>query len=399
MPYTRSALTNQLNSRLRLVRLLMHWVSLTSKCLGLVCFCLSGLAFAQEDPDQQLKALQEQIKERQQQLDLRLADARELENVLQKAEKDIASLVKDINTTRQRLQTNESQQRKLQSEEAELLGKIRQQQDALGDQLRSAYMSGQHDFTKMLLNQEDAGKLERMLSYYGYLNKARLEQIRQFTAMVDRLKMVRSELLAKRDELAKLEQVQDAQRQLMASQQQKREGTLKELASRIDSEAAQIEQLQINEQNLIQAIQRAAELAARQNQTLSGLDGMQGTLLKPTDGRMRDLFGKHRQGQVRWKGVLFQGSTGDSVRAVHHGKVLFADWLRGFGLVTVIDHGDGYMSLYGYNQALLKGVGDSVEAGEEVALLGQTGGQSSPALYFELRHKGQAVSPARWLSD
>lgn len=361
-------------------------------------FCLLAWpVLAQDDTDQQLKALQEQIKQRQQQLDLRLSDAKELEASLQKAEKDIAGLVKDIKRTRTRLDANNAEQDKLKKEAGQLQNKIRQQQDALGAQLRSAYMTGQHDFTKMLLNQEDAAKLERMLSYYGYLNKARLAQIREFTEMVKRLEVVRLELVGKQTELVKLEQVQEAQRQLMASEQKKRERTLSELAKRIDTEAAQIEQLQINEQNLIQAIQRAAELAARQNQTLAGLDNMKGKLLRPAQGRLRDLFGKRRQGQVHWKGVLFQGNTGDAVRAVHHGKVLFADWLRGFGLVTVIDHGDGYMSLYGYNQALLKGVGESVEAGEEVALLGQTGGQTSPALYFELRHKGQAISPAGWL--
>lgn len=362
---------------------------------GLFCL-LSWPALGQDKTDQQLKALQEQIKQRQQQLDLRLADAKELEAGLQKAEKDIAALVKDVKRTRNRLDSNKAEQNKLRQEAQQLQAKIRQQQQALGAQLRSAYMTGQHDFTKMLLNQEDAAKLERMLSYYGYLNKARLAQIRDFTAMVKRLDLVRLELVDKQTELVKLEKVQEAQRQLMASEQNKRERTLSELAKRIDTEAAQIEQLQINEQNLIQAIQRAAELAARQNQALAGLDKMKGKLLRPAEGRLRNLFGKRRQGQVHWKGVLFQGNTGDSVRAVHHGKILFADWLRGFGLVTVIDHGDGYMSLYGYNQALLKGVGEAVEAGEEVALLGQTGGQSSPALYFELRHKGQAINPVSW---
>ncbi|GGO65775.1 murein hydrolase activator EnvC family protein [Bowmanella pacifica] len=362
---------------------------------GLFCL-LTWPALGQDNTDLQLKALQEQIKQRQQQLDLRLADAKELEAGLQKAEKDIAALVKDVKRTRTRLDSNKAEQNKLQKEAQQLQTKIRQQKQALSAQLRSAYMTGQHDFTKMLLNQEDAAKLERMLSYYGYLNKARLAQIRDFTAMVKRLDVVRLELVDKQTELVKLEKVQEAQRQLMASEQNKRERTLSELAKRIDTEAAQIEQLQINEQNLIQAIQRAAELAARQNQALAGLDKMKGKLLRPAEGRLRNLFGKRRQGQVHWKGVLFQGNTGDSVRAVHHGKILFADWLRGFGLVTVIDHGDGYMSLYGYNQALLKGVGESVEAGEEVALLGQTGGQSSPALYFELRHKGQAINPVSW---
>ncbi|MBN7823778.1 murein hydrolase activator EnvC family protein [Bowmanella dokdonensis] len=362
--------------------------------------CLLGLPLsAQEQIDEQLKSLQAQIRERQQALDVKLANAKELENTLRKAEKQIAVLIKDLKQTRRRLDSTEQEQKRLQREQAQLRQQISQQQDALADQLHSAYMTGQHDFSKMLLNQEDVSRLERMLRYYGYLNQARLEQIQHFTELVTKLKSVETDLEGKRRELANLVQVQEAQRQLVASEQDKREATLKELESRIDTDAAQIEQLQINEQNLIQTLQRAAEMAARQPQDLKGLDGLKGKLLRPTGGRLRDLYAKKRQGQIRWKGVLFDGSLGDSVRAIHHGKVLFADWLRGFGLVTVLDHGDGFMSLYGYNQALLKDVGEQVEAGEEIALVGQSGGQSSPALYFELRHKGDAINPAQWIKD
>ena len=148
---------------------------------------------------------------------------------------------------------------------------------------------------------------------------------------------------------------------------------------------------------MLKAIEEAQQRAQQKPAALAGLAKLKGTLLKPTQGRMRKLFGKRRQGQVRWKGVLFDGNSGSSVRAVHYGKVLFADWLRGFGLVTVIDHGQGYMSLYGHNQALLTQVGDSVDAGQTIALVGQSGGQSSPNLYFEIRHKGLAINPSEWI--
>ena len=109
------------------------------------------------------------------------------------------------------------------------------------------------------------------------------------------------------------------------------------------------------------------------------------------------MFGRIRQGQIKWKGIIIKGQLGSPIIAVHQGKVLYADWLRGFGLVTVVDHGDGYMSLYGHNQALLKQAGDNVDAGETIALLGQSGGQNYPNLYFEIRHKGQPVNPSSWL--
>jgi septal ring factor EnvC (AmiA/AmiB activator) len=109
------------------------------------------------------------------------------------------------------------------------------------------------------------------------------------------------------------------------------------------------------------------------------------------------MFGRFRQGQIKWKGVVINGTAGDSVIAIHQAKVLYSDWLRGFGLVTVLDHGNGFMSLYGHNQALLKQAGEAVQAGEAIALLGQSGGQSRPNLYFEIRHKGTPINPVSWL--
>ncbi|MDF2178704.1 peptidoglycan DD-metalloendopeptidase family protein [Aliiglaciecola sp. CAU 1673] len=367
----------------------------------LTLFCVLslgiGLANAEQQTEAQLKALQEQIKARQAELDSQLSSAKDLEQELKRSELRIARLVKDINDTRKRLTNTNKEQTQLKNKQSSLQNDIRKQQDALATQLRSAYMTGQHDFTKMLFNLKDAGKLERSLSYYGYFNRARQEQIDSFNTLAAELKQVEQQLDNVLQELSDLAKVQDAQRQLMEGEQRGRQRTLNAMEKRIASEAAQIEQLQISEQNLIQALQKAAELAARQPQNFEGLGKLKGKLLRPTSGTMRDLFAKRRQGQIRWKGVLFNGSTGDAVKAVHQGKVLFADWLKGFGLVTVLDHGDGYMSLYGYNQALLKEAGEMVEAGEDIALVGQSGGQSQPGLYFEIRHKGEAVDPSQWL--
>ncbi|GGD73820.1 non-catalytic member of peptidase subfamily M23B [Lacimicrobium alkaliphilum] len=350
-----------------------------------------------DDTSEQLEALRSQIEERQQQLDYSIATAKELEKALQQAEQKLSDLFRGLKQTRNQLADNRQQQAQLEQQQKQLISQIEQQKAALSSQLRSAYMTGQHDFTKMLLNQENAAKLERMLSYYSYLNQARVEQIETFTKLARDLQKVERELQIKADELAELVAVQEAQRKLLAREQENREQTLTALEKRITSEAEQIEQLQINEQNLIQAISRAEARATASDQILAGLEGLKGQLLKPTSGNMRNLFSRRRQGQIRWKGAMFDGPAGDSVRAVHHGRILYADWLRGFGLVMVVDHGKGYMSLYGYNQALLKDVGDAVQAGEEIALVGQSGGQSSAGLYFELRYKGKAVNPAGWI--
>lgn len=188
----------------------------------------------------------------------------------------------------------------------------------------------------------------------------------------------------------------------MITRQDDRKTTLKKINQTIASENQKIASLQADEKALkdaIEAARLAAERAAREAKiSLDGLAKLKGKLKAPVDGRIRNLFGNRRQGQVRWKGIIIDGAEGDPVNSIAPGKVLYADWLRGFGLVSIIDHGDGYMSVYGHNQALLKQVGDEVRSGERIALVGRSGGQEYPNLYFEIRHKGKALNPRTWFN-
>ena len=375
------------------------------------CFCVvfmlwlspwsQVLAQSSQDPseqtEQELQNLQSQIKDRQVYLKEQIRSAQDIQNRLKAAELDISRLAKEIAVSERLINENQIEQNSLIKRKNELLRKKDAQQQALAKQIRSAYMRGNHDYTKMLLNQEDPGKFERMLVYYRYLNNARLSEIESFQALVIELLDVAKELKANADELERKREQLQLQQNAMRKRQSEREATLKELQSTISSEAARIEQLQINEQNLVQAMEAARQEQEKVDHKLVGLKPYQGKLQQPTEGRIQRLFGKRRQGQVRWKGILIYGDSGNPVSALHHGKVLFADWLRGFGLMIIVDHGNGYMSLYGHNQALLKQVGDTVEEGETIALLGQSGGQSRPSLYFEIRHKGRPVNPSKWL--
>ncbi|TRY31554.1 peptidoglycan DD-metalloendopeptidase family protein [Aliiglaciecola sp. M165] len=365
-----------------------------------MALCLTALfLFHPVDAQQneELKEIQQQIKQKQEQIEKQLARAKQLQAQLKAAELNISRTAKELDKTRQELTSNRQQQSELTEEQERLLADVKNQQQALSSQFRSMYMSGDYDFAKMLFNLEDASKLERTFSYYQYLSKARKEQIDQFRALVAQFKQVSESLTQKQQELTVLEKTQQQQSTQLVQQQGLRKSTLQQIEQQIDSEAAQIEQLQINEQALLKAIEEAQQEAQQRPVNLTGLASLRGALLLPTQGRIRKMFGRIRQGQIRWKGVLFNGNTGAPVRAVHDGKILYADWLRGFGLMTVIDHGDGYMTLYGHNQALLKNVGDDVQSGETIALVGQSGGQSSPNLYFEIRHKGKPIDPAKWL--
>lgn len=367
-----------------------------SKCIGLLLILLF-LPNAMAQQTDELKDIQNQIQQKQQQIEKQLADAKVLQTQLKNAELNISNTAKALNQTRNSLKQNTTRQLELTTQQTSLKKQQKQQQSALAEQLKSMYMAGDYDYAKMLFNLDDASRFERTLSYYQYLNQARKTQIDAFRELVAQIQQVTLDLKEKQAELIVLEDEQRRQRQKLKQQQDKRQQTLVKIESQIDSEAAQIEQLQINEQALIKAIQEAERIAQQKPVNLNGLANLKGKLIKPTQGRLRNMFGRSRQGQVKWKGVLFSGNTGAPVRAVHEGRVLYANWLRGFGLVTVLDHGDGYMSLYGHNQALLKNVGDEVQSGETISLVGQSGGQSSPNLYFEIRHKGLPVNPVKWL--
>ena len=364
----------------------------------LVMLCSVFVVFnakAQEQSD--LDSIQQQIKIKQAKISQQLEAAKKIQDNLRQVELQIASSAKELNKTQQSLVNNQQQLRVLRKQQKDYLTSLDQQKEGLTKQIRSAYMTGNYDFAKMLLNQQDAANFERTITYYQYLNKARKSQIDSFNLLVNDLQKVNAKLIDNQSELEQLKGKQLEQQKALKANQTDREETLIAMQNAIESEEAKIAQLQVNEQNLLEALTRAQQQVDKQDVTLSGLSALKGRLLMPAEGNLRKMFGRFRQGQIKWKGVVINGTAGDSVIAIHHAKVLYSDWLRGFGLVTVLDHGDGFMSLYGHNQALLKQAGEAVQAGEAIALLGQSGGQSRPNLYFEIRHKGRPINPVSWL--
>lgn len=375
--------------------------------LGVIALMLvSGSVVAQdEDPSAQrekLAELQAELRARQQVLENNKASAQELKDVLKASELEIAKVAKALALTKQSLNDVEQEQSQLQAEQSELKTAIRKQQSLLSSQLKSAFMAGHYDYAKMLFYQDDARTFERVITYYQYVAKARQKEIESFRGNVARLEEVNEALEEKALALVNLQKDQENQRAVLITRQDDRKTTLKKINQTIASENQKIASLQADEKALkdaIEAARLAAERAAREAQiSLDGLAKLKGKLKAPVDGRIRNLFGNRRQGQVRWKGIIIDGAEGDPVNSIAPGKVLYADWLRGFGLVSIIDHGDGYMSVYGHNQALLKQAGDEVRSGERIALVGRSGGQEYPNLYFEIRHKGKALNPRTWFN-
>ncbi len=373
----------------------------TFKNVGLMTSVfLVGVMFthvhAQQD-EKELEQIEQQIQRTQAQLEEKQAQAERLERQLEQAEVAISRATRALSKTDQSLRENRAQQQSLIQQQTDVENKIAQQQTQLAAQIKSAFLAGNYDYAKMLLNQQNAAKFERVLSYYQYISRARRTSIEGFRQHIETLESIKRELADTISELNELLEQQQEQQQELTSQQQQRESTLTALSRSIRTDADRIEQLEASAEALKRAIEQARLAAQRQPTTLDGLTSVKGRLDMPAEGRFRRLFGDRRQGQVRWTGVIIEGSEGSPIQAVYQGRVLYADWLKGFGLVTILDHGEGYMSVYGHSQALLTQPGDTVVAGQTIGLVGRSGGQASPNLYFEIRHKGKALNPSAWL--
>ncbi len=318
-----------------------------------------------------------------------------LEKKLKNDDLAIAKIAKAINDTEQLLKTTKKKIHSLSKEKQRLTSQKKTQERLLAKQLRSAYTTGQHDYLKLLLNQEQSGKIQRTITYYQYLNKARINEIEKFQATIAQLMIVTTQHQSQVEQLQTLKQNQQKQRLALSKNKQNRSKTLASLSKKLLSSKQQLAKLKADEANLTAALQKLAALI-RAEVDLTGLSKLKRKLTWPVKGRLLRSFGNKKQGYLKWKGVLLGAPIGRQVQTIHNGTVLFSDWLKGYGLLTVIDHGNGYMSLYAHNQALLKSVGDRVETGEPIALVGQSGGQNQAGLYFEIRHKGKAVNPKLW---
>ncbi len=339
---------------------------------------------------QELKKNQQALSEQQQALDAMQASLRQ-------DELKVAESARNLNRLQQDIAANEQQQTELKKDIRVLEKKKDELNTLLAAQLKSAYMAGGHDYTKLLLNQQNTAKLERTLSYYNYLNKARIDQLDALKLVLEKLEQNRATLAEARSALEHLKQRQTDNREQLLAAKAKRQQSLQDLKNKLTQIQDSILYLQQNEKTLVKTLEELAELE-QEEVTLAGLEGSEGTLPWPAEGRLTQSFGKPKHGHLTWKGVVLSGNEGDPVHSVHNGQVVFADWLRGFGWVIVVDHGEGYMSLYGHAQTLLREVGDMVRQGETIALVGQSGGQSDPGLYFEIRHKGRAINPTKWCS-
>ncbi|WP_194756118.1 murein hydrolase activator EnvC family protein [Aliidiomarina indica] len=347
--------------------------------------------------ERQLQALQREIEQSRQRLERRQQRLSRSERELRQLETQVQQAAQALQATEQKIQSVQAHITELEEEQTRLQSDLEQQAQLLSDQIESAYRNGDHSFLKMLLNQQSPARFERMLAYYGFLNDARLEQLDKLHALEQQLNDVQKELESQQQALQQTRSQQERQRTDLAGKQREQQQLVARLEQEQRSEQAQLDTMLRNEQNLTEMLAALQEVMSRQGFQLNGLAQLRGQLSWPVQGNIRYNFGDQRSGQVRWRGVVLAAEPETEVKAIADGRVLYSDWLRGYGMVVVIDHGEGDMSLYGYNQALLKNVGEGVRRGETIALVGQSGGQREPGLYFEIRQQGNPVNPRPYI--
>jgi septal ring factor EnvC (AmiA/AmiB activator) len=268
---------------------------------------------------------------------------------------------------------------------------------ALAGQMRAAYQIGRQEPLKLLLNQKDPALAGRMFVYYSYFGRARADQIKLIEDDVQRIAQLQTELTAEDAKLAELESRQKAQLATLENARERRTQVLATLEAQSHSRAQNLERLRSEQAGLEKLLRELRAAMARF--PVEGNDAftrLRGKLSWPVTGQLMARFGDARAGGVRWDGVLVATERGTPVKAVCAGRVIYADWLPGLGLLAIVDHGDGYLSLYGHNDKLFRAVGEEVAAGDTLAAAGDSGGSSRPEVYFEIRKGGKPVDPRPW---
>jgi len=322
-----------------------------------------------------------------------MAELREIELSLVENREALAELDQSIAVQSERLGV-------IAREQAAARGRIADEQDALGAQVRMSYMTGSQELIRVLLSQDSPADFGRMLVYYDYLNRHRSEQIAAVDAELEQLARLAAENESVTAGLESLRSEQAARTSQLEQAQRERQQLIATLDAAIESSGTRIEQMRAQETELNAII-------ASLNELLEGYPvnssepfvRQKGELKSPIEGRAIARFNQPRDptGDMRWEAMLLAADAGTVVRAIYHGRVVVSQWSPHMGLLVILDHGDGYLSLYGHNGALLRAVGEMVRAGDPIAEVGNTGGQAEPALYFGILHDAEPENPEAWL--
>ena len=367
---------------------------------GLIALSLSFHVVADQSQQAELNQLKRSISSLEKELQNQRQEKDDIQQQLELVERQSAKINRKIRLLRKKIANNEKQLENLVNRQQQLEKRIMDQRSAIAEQIRAAYKTGSEEPVKLLLNQENPQRIARIFKYYEYLLEARSQKIQQFKITIDKLEKTIAEINDIKINLANSQKELQADLKVLLKTTKKRQQMLNSIESQLLTGEQQLSNLQRQRkelERLIDRVQRAAEKVAPAKDYPS-FAASKGKLIWPVKGRLTQGFKSKRGNYLRWEGWLINTQAGTVVQAVHHGRVVFSNYLRGFGLLVIVDHGDGFMSLYAHNQELLRETGDWVQSGEIVSRAGNTGGLNKPALYFEIREKGVPVNPKIWLS-
>lgn len=346
---------------------------------------------------------------------------RQAERQISEAQRKLLNLKKNQTRLQNTLQDLGRQSRDLEST-------LSQQQSQLEKLLYRQYLQGAPDALQLVLNGNDPNQMARDLYYLSTIARTRTELLTDVRATLKKQKALTADAKAKATELADVETEQKSQHEELLKQKAERQKILAQIASKVKAQKQEIGNLQRDEKRLTNLVDRLTRLLAEQARkkpappprqpenpgsrpTPSGPENshlpsatsgnfakLKGSLRLPAKGRVQGRFGAPRDGGSTWKGLFIAAPTGSEVKAIANGQVVYAEWMRGFGNLLIIDHGNGYLTVYGNNDALHKQVGDRVQGGETVSTVGNSGGNQDSGLYFELRHQGKVLDPMQWVS-
>jgi septal ring factor EnvC (AmiA/AmiB activator) len=367
----------------------------------LFCLCLLLIAPAiQAEPDsaQRLEEVQTEIESLSDALDKDKKARANLYRQLKKQSQTVSTLNRELRALDKQLTQKRQLLTQLEKEQDTFRQSHAEQLKALNTQLRAAYLNNQPHYLKVLLNQQSPGKLSRSSTYFHYFHEARQTQLVSISDSLKTLDNNKTALLAARQQQQALYEKRQAQQQQLTTQNTQRLATAKQLDQRVNSQGARVASLKEEAQALRALLESLAEQAPVVPISTKPFAQLRGQLTWPVKGKVIARYGSSRKlGKLTWQGIMIKSATGKEIHSAAAGRVVFSDWLRGFGLLLIIDHGDKYMTLYGNNQSLLKEVGEPVSAGELVALSGDQGVKQYAGLYFELRHQGNPTDPVKWL--
>ncbi len=381
--------------------------------LLLLFVCLFFNSGAHASQQEELENLRQRITVLQHDFEKTNESKSETADALRESERAISTSNRKLNELAQQQSAASNALAQLQKQSRQLEKDMQDEQTLLGKLLYQQYLGGKQEYLKLLLNNHDPNRVTRELQYYDYIARSRAVWLKTLRGNLLKLQTVTAQARDKSQEISALQNEERSQRHSLEKDKRARLQTLNKIAKQLKQQRREMGRLQRDENRLSQLVDKLAKMLAQpkgknqaHNEKLpdSTFDGkpfasLKGKLALPVKGEVANRFGGTRpDSTVLWKGLFLRAAASQSVKSVAAGRVVFADWLRGFGNLLIIDHGHGYMSLYGNNESLFKQVGDTLRGGDTIASVGNSGGNEEFGLYFELRHEGNPLDPMKWVA-